>query len=290
MIIRLIDPSLSDMAVLECGKFLNSVLKKMSGILGSQMIGEILKQVLVRLCKAQMPSLIQSFVMLFARLAQNNTNDIVNFLSSFYVPVSANLPIAVSDQSNPPIQISGLHQLLAAWTKYHEEFKGLFYLKMSIVGLCSIFQCSHPELNKINLIGDIIVDTNEGIVTRSKAKAQQKKQKYTILPLRSKIMQVLAREYQAMNEQANPNEKNENEDDDEDDMNELIKTLTGGLQKSDFIDSSVLGLDQDDEDEDDENNQDPDIINDPIFKLDLQATFPNNQTFFLLSTQSKKKK
>jgi hypothetical protein len=145
------------------------------------------------------------------------------------------------------------------WTRHHEEIKGAFYLKCSVVGLCSVFQCNVAELSRVTVEGDLVVSENEGIVTRSKAKRHQ----HSILQLRPRILQLLAREYQATLESGAGGD-----DDEAEDAKDIVRTLLEGSSMSQFVDSSLLDFAEDDGDE---QEQDLEIVNDPVNQIDLQV-------------------
>ena len=141
----------------------------------------MLKAVVNRLEIAELPSLIQPLVLIFARLFHSHVNEVMSFLGGVTTNNGAN----------------GLVFVMNSWTKHHEEFQGSFYLKLSCTGLAKVLELKDSRLDAISVPGDVVVDPNEGIVTRSKSKTTPKK--YSLVPLKVKILQLLVREHQVAN-------------------------------------------------------------------------------------------
>jgi hypothetical protein len=123
-------------------------------------------------------------VLIFAKLFHSHLNEVMSFLGS----------VSTNKGDN------GLVFLMNMWTKHHEEFQGSYYLKLSCTGLAKILELKDGRLDSITVPGDLVVDPNEGIVTRSKAKeANNNARKFSVIPLKVKILQLLVREYQVAN-------------------------------------------------------------------------------------------
>ncbi len=185
----LTDPAVSDDAARHVGLLISSLILNATQVL-SPMLGDLLKSVIVRLAKATQAGLIQSLIIVFAKLiCGGHEKDVISFLKAFQM----------DDKT------SGLCYLMKMWTKSHEEFTGAYYLKLSSVALAKVFQCSDSEISQIMVEGDLLVNKNEGIVTRSKKKVQQ----FSVVPLRVKIVTLLAREHAVIDEEDDEEDEEE---------------------------------------------------------------------------------
>jgi len=255
VVAKLLNPSISDSAAIAVGPLIATLVTKTSAYLGNY-LGEMLKAVLNRLQAAKLPSLIQPLVLVFARLVHAHTSDVLNFLSSITVE-----------------NTSALQYVLSVWTKAHTDFQGSYYLKISATALAKLYESNDPRLQNIVVPGDLLVHSGEKIVTRSKS--QTKKDEYTTVPLKVKIIQLLLQEYEVAIEEKIGAEEEEGDDDeddweevDEDDEEEIQQAL--GIEGSSFADASLFfGLADEFEDIDDEDD-DPEAKNDPLYHIDIK--------------------
>lgn len=96
--------------------------------------------------------------MIFIRLIHSHSSTL-SFLSGI---------AHVSSNSN------ALYFVLSLWTKNHEEFRGDYNIKLSIITLVEIFQMSFKDQNlqSVTVPGELILDSKPEIKTRSKTKDQ----------------------------------------------------------------------------------------------------------------------
>jgi len=119
-----------------------------------------------------------------------------------------------------------------------------------------ILQLNDPRIDPITVPGELVVQTGEGIRTRSKSSGPTVEQ-WTSIPLKLKIVQILLQEYEVIEEEANPQPNSLDDDEEEEESNEI----TGNFV---FADEFMIDEDLDDE------KEDPDAQNDLIFQLSLK--------------------
>ncbi|KAG1226492.1 hypothetical protein G6F68_019732 [Rhizopus microsporus] len=69
---------------------------------------------------------------------------------------------------------SGLEILMTTWCDNYDSFSGYYTLKVSAIALSKIYLVNDPRLQSIHVKGEIVVNPNAGIVTRSRAKKSNK--------------------------------------------------------------------------------------------------------------------
>jgi len=265
VIARLLHPSLAnvevDPALLYVGALVIKLFKKAPSQLGPY-IGDMLKAVLERLQKSNLPSLRQSLILVFAHIANSQTKELVDFLSG--IPVNAS---------------TGLEYVLNEWTRMHPEFQKAYETKISIVGLCKILSLNHGALLNLPVKGDPIVELTDKIVTRSRAKMANKNvEQFTVVPFAQKMLSLLAHEVveeEAANEDIDDDEWEEDEEEEYDAAENELDNKTGRQGPSPFASASdyqflsdyIGGINNEEMMEED----DPDIKNDPVYALNLKT-------------------
>eukprot|EP01116_Phalansterium_solitarium_P007626 TRINITY_DN2041_c0_g1_i1.p1 TRINITY_DN2041_c0_g1~~TRINITY_DN2041_c0_g1_i1.p1 ORF type:complete len:1043 (+),score=436.17 TRINITY_DN2041_c0_g1_i1:140-3268(+) len=258
---HVVEPSVSDSASLYGGGLISCLISSYPQSIGS-LIGPLLSAVLARLATAQLPSLIQSLVIVFARLVPSHAPEVLTFLAS-----------------NTVNGINALPHVLGLWTRWHEDLHSPIDLKASVTGLAVLLRLPEPSLDAINVPGELIVDKkSERAVTRSMA--GHSADRWTTVPLRVKILHILAREHQVAAEeqllkasgaQAEDDgddddwEDDGDDDDDDDELDDLAQFAKAVGGPSPFVNASDL-LDDDDDWADDQD--DPD---DPLHNVDVKA-------------------
>jgi len=277
---KLLHPNLGDSAAFGLGSLITKFIHYCAKDLDAGLIYHILQSTLQRLAQAQLPSLTQELLLVFARLMNSNLDQTIDLLYRTQV-----------NQQN------GLQFFISKWVSSHENFSGAYSLKLSLIALIKLFQSSDPRL--VNLK-----------VAPQKSAPATKKKSETPVSVHVRLLQIIVREYQVILEEellgANPvNQKDgRNEDDldedaendvDEDDLNEdefEDQALELGLADDDdetqVVEGSqktkstskratdggtlanLFGLMELAESDDDEDEQDPDIQNDPICHLNIK--------------------
>eukprot|EP00043_Microstomoeca_roanoka_P027612 m.15158 g.15158 ORF g.15158 m.15158 type:complete len:1025 (-) comp7794_c0_seq2:125-3199(-) len=239
------------------GGLITAVILKAGDELGSY-VNDILTAVLLKMQSSHHLTVLMSLIFIFARLANENTAVVIDFL----------------------VEKDALAFVMDLWCENHDSFYGDYEIKVSTSALTKVLMSGHPALDSVLVRGDLIEE--KGIRTRSKTK-KDGGAKYTQIPVKSKIFKILVNEYQDQLSRAQRTEDDDDEEEDGDDEDEEWEDLDGGdgvmpkfapadefFQASDMIDLGVgLGafLNTGDEEEED----DPDILADPIYHIDLKS-------------------
>ncbi|MCJ1476763.1 hypothetical protein MMC13_005432 [Lambiella insularis] len=176
---HLLDPNVDDVAAAEVGDLAVEIVEKA----GAERLGEsmhgLLHALAARLDTAEHISLIQSLVMVFARLSLMNALEVINFLKQITVG---------------PANNNGLAVVAAKWLENCAHFAGFDAIRQSVTALVTIYGLHDPHFTTIPLRGDLIVDpaTSSRIKTRSMSKAQP--DRYTSISAELKLVKVLVNE------------------------------------------------------------------------------------------------
>lgn len=231
-----------------------------------QSLGEnldlMLRETLSKLQKAETLTVIQSLIMVFISLMYHRLQDTLNFLSN------------VPDPSGK----SALEFIINIWCSRQQEFFGTYDSKVRILSMCKLLE--HTINNGDRRLSDIVVkgermfDHETGIRTRSKAAKQP--EKWTMIPAHLKFYKLIVEELSSLVQNAEVVQEESDEDDDEwndedeDDVTagSAVKNLLGSLLAPA---SDYPGFDNIFDDFPiDEVEDDPDILEDPIYSMDIQ--------------------
>ncbi|KAG6002715.1 hypothetical protein E4U21_002824 [Claviceps maximensis] len=173
---RLLGPSVADNSASEVGGLAAELVEKA----GQERLGPFLPQLLQavanRLASAQAAAFIQSLILVFARLSLHGAQDVVEFLSQ----------IEINGER-------GLQVVMSKWLENSVSFAGYDEIRQNVIALSKLYALNDPRLAQINVRGDLIVGPDDGrIKTRSRAK--QNPDQYTIIPAPLKIIKVLVEE------------------------------------------------------------------------------------------------
>jgi importin-9 len=172
---HLLGPGVDDASAAEVGELAVSLVEKAGAAALGNSMQELLQVLAVRLSTAEHPSLIQSLVMVFARLSILNAAEILNFLSG--IPIENTNALAV---------------VMKKWLENSVHFVGFEAIRQNATALVAIYNLHDSRLDNIMVNGDLIPDTSSRIRTRSMAKA--KPIQYTIIPASLKLVKVLVNE------------------------------------------------------------------------------------------------
>ncbi|KAF9571457.1 hypothetical protein EC968_000488 [Mortierella alpina] len=248
-IAKLLDPSQTESAALFVGDLISKLIKK-GGDLVSPILPDLLNAVTLRLAEAKLPTFIHPLVMVFAQLCINQHEVVINFLSGLNINGR-----------------NGLDIVLSAWLANHADFMGLYSQKVSAVALTKIYLSNDPRVNAVQVNGDLIVSKSSRIVTRSRAKNTP--DQYTITTVPVKIIRLLATDLTTKIEEDEDQaaesdyDDEDGEDDWEDEEDDRNKDQFSFL--SDILDSHGLDMDGEEEEEDD-----PDVLADPVYQLNMK--------------------
>ncbi|KAK6352777.1 hypothetical protein TWF696_004779 [Orbilia brochopaga] len=171
---RLLGPGLPDQAALEIGGLAAEVVDKASQELGPY-LPVLLQGVAKRLATAAATNLIQSLIVVFARLVIKQPIDVVNFLAT-----------------NPIGERSGLQVVLSAWLENSNVFSGYSEIKQNVVALANLYALNDPRVAAVSVQGDQIVEQSSRIMTRAQRKNNPIR--YTSVSVPLKIVKILIME------------------------------------------------------------------------------------------------
>ncbi|KAM7215961.1 armadillo-type protein [Rhypophila decipiens] len=172
---RLLSSSIEDNAASEVGGLAAELVEKAGPERLGPFLAQLLQAVAARLDTAQTPTLIQSLIIVFARLSLETAQDVVNFLAD----------IQINGQS-------GLQVVLAKWLENSINFAGYDEIRQNVIALSKLYALNDPRIAQTNVKGDLIVPESNTIMTRSRARANP--DQYTIVPATLKILKVLITE------------------------------------------------------------------------------------------------
>ncbi|GAN01450.1 importin-9 [Mucor ambiguus] len=246
-IAKLLEPTGTDSDALFVGDLIVTLIQKVgSGI--APVLPDLLTAVLARLMNTDYQPFIQSLVMVFAHLVISQQDTVFQFLCETNINGK-----------------SGLEILMTTWCENYDSFSGYYTMKASAIALSKVFLSSDPRLQNITVKGEIVVNPNAGIVTRSRAKRNP--DQYTAIPLPAKIIKLLVSDTTNayMSEQA-PAEDAESVEDDGGDWEDVDDEPFASRNDINLL-SEMLGNIEDNDDEEDN----PDLKNDPIYQTDMKV-------------------
>ena len=176
VIAHLLSPQVDDASAAEVGDLACEVVEKA----GPERLGgsmrELLQVCAVRLCTAEHVGLVQSLVIVFARLSLLNTQDVLNFLAE--IPVGQTIALVVVTKK---------------WLENSTHFVGFEAIRQNIMALVAIYHAHDARFAAITVNGDLIIDpTTTRIKTRSMAKANPIR--YTAISAELKLIKLLINE------------------------------------------------------------------------------------------------
>ncbi|KAH3881360.1 importin-9-like isoform X2 [Dreissena polymorpha] len=257
VISRLLDPKTSEFTASFVGKLVTVVLSKVGGQLGEQM-DLILRAVLSKMQQTETLSVMQSLLMIFARLMHDQMDAVLEFLTS------------VPDPMGKP----ALEFVLKEWCARQRSVYGAYERKVMVVALSKllghIVTSNDARLKSIVVEGDEVQPAaGNGIRTRSKGKVQ-----WTQIPVEVQIYKLLINELSNQIESQQSTTQNDDtvedeedgdgwEDEDEGgDMPPSGQTLSSLLEE--FVGEFSTLADEAEEEEDD-----PDALTDPVNQVNL---------------------
>lgn len=247
---RLLDPHTSEFSATLVGKLITTLICKTGDRLGEQ-LDLLLRAVLSKLRSADTLTVIQSLIMVYAHLFNSQMEAALTFLSSVPGPTGQ----------------SALHFVMTEWVSRQQAFFGQFDRKVSYMALSKLLlygvSVNDTRLASITVKGDLICAAEGSrIMTRSKKQQEQ----WTEVPLLMKIFKLLITElgFSALEQSDELSDGEEDEDEegesggenDDDKENSPLKQGLGDLDL--FDDESGLNV------------EDQDVINDPLYNLDLE--------------------
>ncbi|EZF70739.1 hypothetical protein H105_06983 [Trichophyton soudanense CBS 452.61] len=172
---RLLGEAVDDNAASEVGELAAELVEKA----GSEKLGpylpQLLRAVAQRLATAEKAQLIQSLILVFARLSLVNTSEVIDFLAQ----------LDINGQS-------GLQVVLAKWLENSVTFAGYDEIRQNVIALSKLYQLDDPRIAEIQVKGELIIQDTGRIKTRSQSRKNP--DRYTIISAPLKIIKVLIEE------------------------------------------------------------------------------------------------
>ncbi|KAG6576470.1 putative importin [Phytophthora cinnamomi] len=221
---KLLSPAVSDASATCVGGLITQILLKLGPSLPTATVQSILSAVCARLAATELPSLVQSLCMVFARLVHSHGPEILNVLEQLPPPA------APAGQAQAPNMLTFVFR---TWIEKQQDFYGLYCIKVTMSALLKVVEWNDPRINSITVTGSAVdsEDTgasgSHGIQTRSKARSTPAsgKTQYTTVHFLTKFVVILAK---TMSNLAEDEEEWESSDDDSSDGEGDDEAISGG--------------------------------------------------------------
>ncbi|KAL8589419.1 hypothetical protein ACOMHN_021571 [Nucella lapillus] len=256
---KMLDPKTSEYTATFVGRLVAVVIGRCGPSLWDN-LDLILRSVLSKMQQTETLSVMQSLLMVFAHLINLQLEAVLEFLTS--VPGPTGKP--------------ALEFVLTEWCSRQSLFYGSYERKVSSLALAKLLRhaimTNDPRFHNIVVQGEPVLSSSTGIQTRSKSK--ESPEQWTEIPALVKMYKLLINELShqietvlAKQEEEDDDEEEEEEngiDSDEDIESEASHHTLANLLEEFAGNYEAMGLEEDDE-------EDPDMANDPISQVDLQA-------------------
>ncbi|TFK42052.1 armadillo-type protein [Crucibulum laeve] len=222
---------------------------------------QLLQAMVARMTAAKTATFLQSLVIPFAFLINNQRDTVLSLLESMIIQGR-----------------SGLDILIQTWCENAETFQGFWPSRISTLALTQLYGSERPSLQNLMVKGDIIVkpETKNVIMTRSRTKTTP--HEFTSVPFPVKALKIILHDLQSGGESATMSaggETFEVESDDGDEEWDEEEKLNQGFKEDEFaflsemIGPKGMAFDNDDILDD---NDDEDLKSDPISQMDMQVS------------------
>ncbi|KAJ7040268.1 ARM repeat-containing protein [Mycena alexandri] len=217
---------------------------------------QLLQAMIGRMTTAKTATFLQSLVIPFAFLINNQRDTVLDLLESMNVQGR-----------------TGLDILIQTWCENAETFQGFWPSRISTMALCQLFVSERPSLQNLMVKGDIIVkpETQNVIMTRSRTTLSP--HEFSSIPFPVKTLKLLLHDVQSGGESATITAQGESYEVDSDDGDEewAEEEKLNPNDEFEFLSELIgpkgMAFDNDDvlEEEDDE-----DLQKDPVSTMDMQ--------------------
>ena len=186
VIAHLLGPQVDDPSAAEVGELAVEIVEKAGPEALGPAMRELFQVIAGRLSTAQHPGLIQSLVIVFARLSIVNAQDVLNFLGGLQIGQSTALEVVITK-----------------WLESSVHFVGFEAIRQNMRALTTIYELHDPRLATLQVHGDLIIDDNSSrIKTRSQAKLRPIQ--FTVVSAELKIIKLLVNELMPYKSNGNP--------------------------------------------------------------------------------------
>ncbi|KAI9915570.1 hypothetical protein PsorP6_007875 [Peronosclerospora sorghi] len=163
---KLLSHAGSDASATCVGGLITQILLKLGPSLPTPTVQGILSAVCARLAATELPSLVQSLCMVFARLVHSHGPDLLNVLEQLPAP-----PAPVGQAQEAPNMLTFVFQ---TWMDKQQDFYGLYCLKVTLSALLKVVEWNDPRIHSILVTGSALESSSaevSGVQTRSKARS-----------------------------------------------------------------------------------------------------------------------
>ncbi|KAF8167572.1 armadillo-type protein [Crassisporium funariophilum] len=258
LVARMLD-SQDESGGLQIGDLIIHLLRR-AGEAVFPVLPQLLQAMVTRMTNAKTATFLQSLVIPFAFLINNQRDTVLTLLESMDIGGR-----------------SGLDILIQTWCENAETFQGFWPSRISTLALTQLFLSERKSLQNLTVKGDIIIrpETKNVIMTRSRTKTTP--HEFTPVSFPVKALKIILHDLQSGGESATVTAQGDvydvDSDDGDDDWTEEEK-LHQGFKEDEFAFLSEMigpkGM-AFDNDEILDDNDDEDLKNDPVSQLDLQA-------------------
>ncbi|KAL2542771.1 ARM repeat superfamily protein [Abeliophyllum distichum] len=172
---RLLDPDLESSGSLFVGSYILQLILHLPSQM-AQHIRDLVAALIRRMQSCQIAGLKSSLLLIFARLVHISVPHIEQFID---------LLVSIPAEGH----LNSFAYLMFEWTRQQGEIQGAYQIKVTTTALALLLSTRHVELGNVNVQGHLI-KTAVGITTRSRAK--EVPDQWTLVPLPTKIMAILA--------------------------------------------------------------------------------------------------
>ncbi|CAI5700610.1 unnamed protein product [Peronospora effusa] len=219
---KLLSPAVSDASATCVGGLITQILLKLGPGLPTATVQSILSAVCARLAATELPSLVQSLCMVFARLVHSHGHEVLNVLEQLPPP-----PAPEGHDQAPNM----LTFVFRTWIEKQQDFYGLYCIKVTMSALIKVVEWNDSRINSIVVTGSAVDSASgdtTGIQTRSKARSSpaSSKTQYTMVHFLTKFVVILAKTMLNLAEEEE--EEWESTDDDSSDGEGEDDVISGG--------------------------------------------------------------
>ncbi|KAG6885829.1 hypothetical protein C0993_009221 [Termitomyces sp. T159_Od127] len=259
---------------------------------GGLVIGELIIHLLRKAGESVLPILPQLLQAMVGRMTSAKT---ATFLQSLVIPFA----FLINNQRDTVLSLlegmvvngrSGLDILVQTWCENGSTFHGFWQTRISTLGLIQLFVSEHPTLKQLIVKGDIIVNNANRNVIMTRSRTKKTPTEFTSIPFPVKALKLILRDVQSSGDSATISARGGaatddiDSDDGNEDWTEEEKLNPASLGDefaflSDMIGPRGMPFDNDDiirEDDDDA------FKDDPVVKMDMQVRSSESWDYLML--------
>ncbi|KMT08396.1 hypothetical protein BVRB_6g140740 [Beta vulgaris subsp. vulgaris] len=172
---RLLDPDLESSGSFFVGNYILQLILNLPSQMG-QHIQDLVSALVRRMQSCEIAGLKNSLLLVFARLVHMSVPNVGQFID---------LLVSIPGENDG----NSFAYVMSEWVKQQGEIQGSYQIKVTTTALALLLSTRHVELAK-NFVQGHLIQSTGGITTRSKSKAAP--EQWTVMPLNSKILALLA--------------------------------------------------------------------------------------------------